>query len=318
MSTSNAPDGDPRGHWVQHYLRTAPEAWAEIDRDRLTETQEQALRAMIGAGLVRMRTTVRLRLAGHPDRAEAVVSYTGVKGLEKANTEVAAQMWPRWKEAHSRLKADTPGEPLFHCEETGQVQWRLTDLGETARRGIDGRSGRPSGWEAGHEPLPGDGRLERFKVLTDGATSPAVNDPAPTDTPMAPPDPANPQAWCTWGGAMRGVLRWMAADNVYSVWRAADGRTFLLDPGQWNVVQHMADVVDAGGKNEFIEADLKAAYGKPVGHIKSVFRRSEKAKSKRRATNPAWGGLIQPAPAGAPAGGKKKPFKLITWKPGTK
>lgn len=57
--------GESIEHWIGQYLRTVPEAWADIDPSSQSELQERAVYALVAAGMIERQLTIRLQIIGH-------------------------------------------------------------------------------------------------------------------------------------------------------------------------------------------------------------------------------------------------------------
>ena len=130
--------------WIGQYLRTIPESWVDLDPSSLSELQERAVYALVAAGMIERRLTLRLRAIGNPVAIEATIAMTGEGGLAQAMGFVLTNIWTEWHEAFERHRSgDLNDQPFSHCERVGYEQWRLTEQGVLARKDIEsGNAGR--------------------------------------------------------------------------------------------------------------------------------------------------------------------------------
>jgi hypothetical protein len=139
MSESSDPNGNALEQLIARFLRTVPEKWAEYDLAALSEIEELAIRLLTAAGMIERRMTIRLRLFGHPEVAEATITFTGEGGLAQAAESLLADLWDDWREIFEKRKAsDLKDAPTSHCERIGKEQWRLTIDGASARNELGG------------------------------------------------------------------------------------------------------------------------------------------------------------------------------------
>lgn len=138
MSEAITPASEGIKQWIGQYLRTVPEAWGDFDPVSLSELQERAVYALVAAGMIEQRLTLRLRAVGNPVAVEATITMTGEGGLAQAMGFVLTDIWSEWQEAFERYRSgDLKDQPFSHCERVGNEQWRLTEQGVLARTDIE-------------------------------------------------------------------------------------------------------------------------------------------------------------------------------------
>lgn len=196
MSISIDPAGQHLETLVADYLRSVPETWTDYDPAALTESQEKAIFLLTAAGMIERRTTLRVRMFGHPVAVEGTITFTGEGGFAEAMEPLIADIWSEWQAQFITRKAgEQKGATAFHSERIGKERWRLTTEGTVARRDLaEGNpsavfdfvlkhgffDGRPRigarGTISQRLPVVGNGKLERMqRVRADAAAPTGVN-----------------------------------------------------------------------------------------------------------------------------------------------
>ncbi|MBP7933823.1 MAG: hypothetical protein KA354_04160 [Phycisphaerae bacterium] len=173
-------------HAILGLLCRIPLRWEPLDTDRLTKTEQEALKLLTAAGMVERRFSLRLRFMGHPTLIEVELTATGEAGLAQAADPVVQAAWDLWKAEYTTRKepgsSDPP--PRFHCEKVGAEQTRLTDQGELAIRdmaagntqvvlGFVCRRGLPF---SVRPPVDGEGRADFIRFSPASSPQPEITE----------------------------------------------------------------------------------------------------------------------------------------------
>jgi len=140
----SAPQNTQMDQAIVTLLHDAPHMWASVPTDRLSATDERAVRLLTSAALVEQRFEFRLSLIGHPVQLKVTATATGEYGLAEAMEPVLRQAWEPWAEFYrEHLTKPADERPRFFCEKTGPTSWRLTPEGVQAQQDLaDGHTKR--------------------------------------------------------------------------------------------------------------------------------------------------------------------------------
>jgi len=123
----------PLARAILDLLRSLPLRWKRLDVERLTGTEQEALKRLMRAGLVEGRIRLRACMDGFPQPVQMQVCVSGEYRTADVITLVFNAV-PDWLDG----KGQTRGR--FRLESDGVVAVRLTDQGEEARHDYEHNS----------------------------------------------------------------------------------------------------------------------------------------------------------------------------------
>jgi len=124
---------DPLARAILGLLCSLPLRWERLDTDRLTGSEQEALKRLTRAGLIEERIRVRAWMHGFPQDLHMQVEVSG----EYRAADVLRQVFnavPEWLDGEGRTRG------RFRLESDGVVEVRLTDQGEQARHDYEHNS----------------------------------------------------------------------------------------------------------------------------------------------------------------------------------
>ncbi len=170
---------EPLDRAILDLLCSLPPAWGDYDAEALTESEQEAVRLMVRAGLIELRLHVRATMDNRDELVELVLTVTGEYDAAGIWRSVLKQM-PDWIDADGRTRGC--------CRMWSDPQQiRLTDQGELARHDYENQtSDNPSavcafvrriGFFAHRHPVPARIRVESCSTNTrsDREPGPTMN-----------------------------------------------------------------------------------------------------------------------------------------------
>lgn len=165
---------DPMDQAILDLVKSLPNIWKMFEFDTLSSTQQEALKILVGAGMVEQRNKMRLRMIGEPQILFITFRITGECGLSEVGDKIAAAV-PNWRSAAGNLKNQ------LLSERDSQFQMRLTDQGDIAQGDIMDGLGlmvlhfvKKIGRYAGRETVAGHGIIESLEIKDTSTTGPVA------------------------------------------------------------------------------------------------------------------------------------------------
>ncbi len=132
FSIGTALNGDPIHAAIDKIMRTVPEIWGNLDRDKLTALEDRALMMCVARGLIELRigSIIIFTCDEHPLRWKGEWSGRGYHAMMAPVLAAAEAIFK---------KASASGESVSCATiPSKEIQWRLSGEGSVARADLSG------------------------------------------------------------------------------------------------------------------------------------------------------------------------------------
>ncbi|MBL9118593.1 MAG: hypothetical protein JNL80_01615 [Phycisphaerae bacterium] len=128
---------DPLARSVERLLRTVPETWSPRRRDAESHADEEALFALVAAGLVGRRLGLAFEFGSGTPSLRFQIEVTGEAGLVAAMRSAEHRLFAAWMEQRRSLFGFRRRDVTISARPEPPDDWRLTRLGVLAREDLD-------------------------------------------------------------------------------------------------------------------------------------------------------------------------------------